>query len=212
MRIGAEGKLDGRQCFSVPNEEKGERRKEKRGEGVRERARRCEGNIWERERFDHVDAADSWAKEGDAKRLHNRPCGRSLGEGRPGRKCLRSIPGDGRRGGERCAAPQGACGLVGPTGGGGGRSKGTALVEGHSDRQKGKRGKERSGWGSAGPRHLAGRRWSVEASHHRPIIRGNVQEKPDARAVGILGAGVRGRSSAYRSLDGGRAHRRPDSI
>jgi hypothetical protein len=146
---------------------------------------------------------------------------------------LRSIPGDGRRGGERCAAPQGACGLVGPTGGGGGRSKGTALVEGHSDRQKGKRGKERSGWGSAkhmplgrregsdggglstewkGPRHLAGRRWSVEASHHRPIIRGNVQEKPDARAVGILGAGVRGRSSAYRSLDGGRAHRRPDSI
>jgi len=124
---------------------------------------------------------------------------------------LRSIPGDGRRGGERCAAPQGACGLVGPTGGGGGRSKGTALVEGHSDRQKGKRGKERSGWGS-GPRHLAGRRWSVEGSHHRPIIRGNVQEKPDARAVGILGAGVRGRSSAYRSLDGGRAHRRPDSI
>jgi len=96
--------------------------------------------------------------------------------------------------------------------GGGGRSKGTALVEGHSDRQKGKRSKERSGWGSAGPRHLAGRRWSVEASHHRPIIRGNVQEKPDARAVGILGAGVRGRSSAYRSLDGGRAHRRPDSI
>jgi hypothetical protein len=80
MRIGAEGKLDGRQCFSVPNEEKGERRKEKRGEGVRERARRCEGNIWERERFDHVDAADSWAKEGDAKRLHNRPCGRSLGK------------------------------------------------------------------------------------------------------------------------------------
>jgi hypothetical protein len=118
MRIGAEGKLDGRQCFSVPNEEKGERRKEKRGEGVRERARRCEGNIWERERFDHVDAADSWAKEGDAKRLHNRPCGRSLGEGRPGRKCLRSIPGDGRRGGEGCAAPLGACGLVGPTGGG----------------------------------------------------------------------------------------------
>jgi len=31
-------------------------------------------------RAGHVDAADSWAKEGDAKRLHNRPCGRSLGK------------------------------------------------------------------------------------------------------------------------------------
>jgi len=149
MRIGAEGKLDGRQCFSVPNEEKGERRKEKRGEGVRERARRCEGNIWERERFDHVDAADSWAKEGDAKRLHNRPCGRSLGEGRPGRKWLAFHPRGREKGRGAVRSPAGGLRAGGSHWGGGGRSKGTALVEGHSDRQKGKRSKERSGWGSA---------------------------------------------------------------
>jgi len=119
MRIGAEGKLDGRQCFSVPNEEKGERRKEKRGEGVRERARRCEGNIWERERFDHVDAADSWAKEGDAKRLHNRPCGRSLGEGRPGRKWLAFHPRGREKGRGAVRSPAGGLRAGGSHWGGG---------------------------------------------------------------------------------------------
>jgi len=50
--------------------------------------------------------------------------------------------------------------------GGGGRSKGTALVEGHSDRQKGKRSKERSGWGSAKHTPLGRREGSEGGPEH----------------------------------------------
>jgi hypothetical protein len=61
------------------------------------------------------------------------------------------VPSQGTGEGEGSGAQprRGPAGWWVPLGGGGGRSKGTALVEGHSDRQKGKRGKERSGWGSA---------------------------------------------------------------